>query len=167
MCLVHSATCAAHHFQNARRHPMNPRLVACALSFLIGLAFKPLTAAETPQPFGSDYPTLDSLSVGEWWKKNPTGPTPPPTMDVPRKDVVAFALYTHAHGVLKLTAQLYPLKPDEPYNARLEFQRDGKWQEAARAPVLYPGWSAHFRIERWDTTRDVPYRVRHGETATR
>ena len=31
--------------------------------------------------------------------------------------------------------------------------------------MLYPGWSAHFRIEPWDNTRDVPYRVRHGEQA--
>ena len=34
-------------------------------------------------------------------------------MDVPRKDVVAFALYTHDHGTLKMSAQLYPLKPGE------------------------------------------------------
>jgi hypothetical protein len=86
-------------------------------------------------------------------------------MDVPRDQVVAFALYTHDHGVLKLTAQLYPLKPGEARQARLEFQRDGKWMEAATAPVLFPGWSAHFRIENWDDTQDVVYRVRHGDAA--
>ncbi|MCH5374942.1 MAG: metallophosphoesterase, partial [Planctomycetes bacterium] len=32
-------------------------------------------------------------------------------------------------------------------------------------PVFYPGWDAHFRIEPWDNTKDVPYRVRHGESA--
>jgi hypothetical protein len=31
--------------------------------------------------------------------------------------------------------------------------------------VQYPGWSAHFRIESWDASQDVPYRVRHGEKA--
>ena len=31
--------------------------------------------------------------------------------------------------------------------------------------MLYPGWSAHFRIENWDNTQDVPYRVRHGDEA--
>jgi hypothetical protein len=86
-------------------------------------------------------------------------------MDVPRDQVVAFALYTQDHGVLKLTGQLYPLKPGESREARLEFQSDGKWGEAARSPVIYPGWSAHFRVEKWDATRDVPYRVRHGENA--
>ncbi len=82
---------------------------------------------------------------------------------VPRDQVVGFALYTHDHGVLKLSAQLYPLRPDEPREVRLELQRDGKWQQVAEASVLYPGWSAHFRLENWDNTQDVPYRVRHGE----
>lgn len=123
-------------------------------------------AAEPLQPFGNQFPNLDSLAIGQWWTKpTPKGQTPPPPMDVPRDQVVAFALYTHDRGVLKLTAQLYPLKPGEPREARLEFQRDGTWTEAARSPVLFPGWSTHFRIEEWDDTQDVPYRVRHGETA--
>jgi hypothetical protein len=126
-----------------------------------------LVAAEEPaQPFGEEFPRLDSLSVGEWWKKPaPKGPGAPPPMDVPRDQVVAFAVYTHDHGVLKLTAQLYPLKPDEPRVARLELLRDGTWTEAASVPVLFPGWSAHFRIEHWDDTQDVQYRVRHGVAA--
>ncbi len=84
---------------------------------------------------------------------------------VPRDQVVGFALYTHEAGVLKISAQLYPLRPDEPREVRLEFQRDDRWQEAAKAPVVYPGWSAHFRIEPWDGSQDVPYRVRHGDRA--
>lgn len=55
--------------------------------------------------------------------------------------------------------------PDEPREVRLEVERDGGWVELARSPVLFPGWSAHFRIEAWDDTRDVRYRVRHGAAA--
>lgn len=84
---------------------------------------------------------------------------------VPRDEVVGFALYTHDHGVLKMTAQLFPLQEGESREVRLELQSEGQWREVARAPVIYPGWSAHFRIEPWDATRDVPYRVRHGERA--
>jgi len=84
---------------------------------------------------------------------------------VPRDQVIGFALYTHDSGVLKMSAQLFPLKPDEPREVRLELKRDGQWQEAARAQVLYPGWSAHFRLSPWDASRDVAYRVRHGEKA--
>jgi hypothetical protein len=125
------------------------------------------TPGVTPQaPFGTEFPKLDSLATGEWWNApSPKGPNPPPSMDVPRDQVVAFALYTHERGVLKLTAQLYPLKPDEAREVRLELERQGEWVEVARVPVALPGWSAHFRIEQWDSTQSVPYRVRHGEAA--
>jgi hypothetical protein len=129
-------------------------------------------AAEPAQPFGADFPALDSLAAGAWWQKAaPRGPNAPPPMDVPREAVVAFAVYTcdrgvGDHGVLKLTAQLYPLKAGEPREARLEMMRGGQWTEAARAKAVYPGWSVHFRVEKWDDSKDVPYRVRHGEAAT-
>ena len=127
-------------------------------------------AADVDAPFGAEFPNLDSLATGDWWKKSPgavgkakgKGQPAPPPMDVPRDQVVAFALYTVHRGVMKLTAQLYPLKPGEERVARLEVQRAGAWVELARAEVLYPGWDAHFRVEKWDSTRDVPYRVRHG-----
>ncbi len=126
--------------------------------------------------FGAEFPNLESLTTGAWWKRaagtaparprQGAGPaTPAPPMDVPRDQVVAFAVYLHHSGVLKMTAQLYPLKPEEERAARLELLQNGKWIEAARAEVLYPGWDAHFRIEAWDGSRDVKYRVRHGETA--
>ena len=141
------------------------------------LAFKPgsLLAQDAPQPFGAAFPKLESLTTGEWWKmaaaasgqKNPRGGQPsPPTMDVPREQVVCFACYTQQSGVLKMSAQLFPLKPGEARVARLEVKRDGgDWKKIAQAEVHYPGWDAHFRVEKWDATKDVPYRVRHGEKA--
>lgn len=85
---------------------------------------------------------------------------------VPRDQVIGFGLYTHENRTLKLTAQLYPLKPDEPREVRLELLQDKVWTEVARSPVIYPGWSAHFRIPDWNNSLDVPYRLRHGETAS-
>lgn len=122
-------------------------------------------AQEDVAPFGPDHPTLDSLCTGEWWTKKAKGQSPPPAMDVPRDQVVAFALYTQDRGVLKLSAQLFPLKPGEAREVRLELKRGDAWGEAARAKVIYPGWSAHFRLEGWDASKDVDYRVRHGEAA--
>ena len=116
-------------------------------------------------PFGKDHAQLDAQTTGEWWSKTATNVPQIVELNVPRDRVVAFALYTHDAGVLKLTAQLYPLLPDERREARLEIERDGAWREIARAPVEYPGWSAHFRVERWDGTRSARYRVRHGENA--
>lgn len=122
-------------------------------------------AAGVPD-FGPEFPNLDSLATGDWWKRpQPKGPNPPPPMDVPRHEVVAFALYTQERGVLKITAQLYPLRPDEDRMVRLELERNGEWEEVSRVAVSLPGWSAHFRVSEWDSTQSMPYRVRHGETA--
>ena len=130
-----------------------------------------LIAQEVVKPFGAEFGNLELLTTGQWWKRPGNDGTPlkrgrksiPPSLNVSRDKVVAFALYTHQNGVLKLSAQLFPLKPGEKREARLEFKRDGKWSEAAKVEVHYPGWDAHFRIEKWDNTKSVPYRVLHGE----
>jgi hypothetical protein len=123
-----------------------------------------------PMPFGDRFPNLDAPATSEWWKRGKATDKHAwwigVILDVPRDQTVAFALYTTDRKVLKMTAQLVPLLPDEPREARLEIQQaDGTWKEIARSPVLYPGWSAHFRIEDWDDTKTTPYRVRHGETS--
>ncbi|MFT5131275.1 MAG: hypothetical protein ACI8W8_004911 [Rhodothermales bacterium] len=150
------------------------RLVLLLLVAFVGGS---IHAQEDPKPFGENM-RLDSKAVREWWvaakKANeaaakPKGKKPPKNaipMMVPRDEVVSFSLYTHDSGVLKMTAQLYPLLPDESREVRLEFQRDGKWTEAARVPITFPGWSAHFRIEKWDNSETVPYRVLHGKKAS-
>ncbi len=156
--------------------PINRRAAIKLTAAGVGaLAVKPFTslAEDAAAPFGTEFPDLDSLATGQWWSKAATAvgkgkgkdrdKTVP--MDVPRDEVVAFALYTQHGGVMKMTAQLYPLKPGEPREARLEVQRDGAWVEVAKSAVLYPGWDAHFRVEKWDATKDVAYRVRHGEKA--
>lgn len=114
-----------------------------------------------PGPRGQD---LDKACRVDIWDKKGGGFLAQ-FVKVPRDQVVGFALYTHDQGVLKISAQLYPLRPDEARQVRLELNTDGQWREVAQAPVIYPGWSAHFRIEPWDNTRAVPYRVRHGEAA--
>ncbi len=115
--------------------------------------------------FGAKFPDLDSLAVGQWWNNGPTKQQSMP-LKVPRDEVVAFALYSHDGGQLKLTAQLFPLMPEESREVRLEFkQGDGSWKEVARQAVVELGWSAHFRIKDWDNTKDVVYRARHGENA--
>ena len=157
-----------------------------AAALLLTLLQAPVAGADdfSPAPFGAAYPQLDRWVTGEWWTEpwNQPGPgnpgqqrkqaqRPPFALDVPRDQVVAFAVYTvdvkpaGGPGVLKLTAQLFPLKPGEPRVARLEVKRGDAWEELATAKVLYPGWDAHFRVEGWDSSRPAAYRVRHGERA--
>jgi hypothetical protein len=131
--------------------------------------------AFAPAAFGAEFPELDGWATGAWWEKNPK--QQPFSLDVPRKDVIAFAIYTvtapsassatdaQREATLKLSAQLFPLKPGEPLEARLEIKRGDAWVEVGRAPVHYPGWDAHFRVRPWDTSCDHAYRVRHGDAA--
>ena len=99
-----------------------------------------------------------------------TGPAPivierfggPPTIpEVPRDQVICFCPYTVEKGILKLSAQLYPLKEGEAREVRLEIRDGQQWRERATAKVDERGWVATFRVEGWDATKDWPYRVRH------
>jgi hypothetical protein len=85
--------------------------------------------------------------------------------DVARKDVICFALYTVHDSILKMTAQLYPLKDGDERFVRLEVHDGEAWQEIARQAVLEDGWTATFRVPQWDDSKDVKYRVAHGKAA--
>lgn len=139
-----------------------------ALTIIAGVAvFCTASSALFAQdsPFSGKFAKLESRASGEWWNVKPSKRMTM-DLDVPRDQVVAFAVYTHDHATLKLTAQLFPLKPGEDRTVRLEFKgSDGTWKEAATEELIELGWSAHFRVDNWDNTQDVVYRVRHGEAA--
>jgi hypothetical protein len=102
-----------------------------------------------PEAKPKQYPVL--LEAGDSSRIAPVSPD----------RVICFALYTTQKGVLKLSAQLYPLADDQPNSVTLEVQRDGKWSEIAKADVHRVGWTATFRVENWDASKDARYRVRH------
>lgn len=60
---------------------------------------------------------LDKYSTNDWWNRKDNEII---DLKVNRADVIAFALYTLSNGTLKLTAQLFPLYPDETREVRLE-----------------------------------------------
>lgn len=115
------------------------------------------------KPFGPDFPNLDNAATDGWWnrkfKKKYLN------LNIPRDQVVGFTLYTHDRGTLKISAQFFPLKPGEERISHLEFFIDGEWTRVQSQPILELGWSSHFRVENWDNTADVKYRVRHGTKA--
>jgi len=84
---------------------------------------------------------------------------------VSKDKVICFALYTVHDNILKLTAQLYPLEESDPQTVRLETKRDGQWKQVATTKIVNPGWTAPFRVENWDMSKEVAYRVRHGQAA--
>ena len=81
------------------------------------------------------------------------------------EDRIAFALYTVHENILKLNAQFYPLKNFEPFKASLEIEDNGKWVKKAEASIQYPGYTALFRIEDWDDTKERKYKVVHNDKA--
>jgi len=85
--------------------------------------------------------------------------------EVSRDKVICFALYTVQNNIMKMTAQLYPLAEGEDRTVRLEIKQDGEWKQIAQKQVIEKGWTATFRIEKWDSTKDIEYRVAHGENA--
>ena len=158
----------ASRFRNRfQRSVFSPSVLSHAVAVLAaGILLTGGQASGQEPIFGKKFPNLESRSTGEWWNAKP-GRRATMDLNVPRDEVVAFALYTHDHGTLKLSAQLFPLKPDEDRSVRLEFKgEDGQWKEVAKQNVIELGWSAHFRIEDWDNTKSVAYRVRHGEEAS-
>lgn len=137
--------------------------LATLVILLLNVATAQLCAQDSP--FGPRFPKLESMATGEWWNVKPNTRRSM-NLNVPREQVVAFAVYTHDHGTLKLTTQLFPLKPSEEKTVRLYFRgEDGQWQKVAEQNVFELGWSAHFRIDDWDNSKDVAYLVRHGEAA--
>lgn len=147
-------------------------LHAAVLAGALALASGPPAPAQTvpanpdPQPFGtaSKDAVLDTHGIGRWWEGS--GDTGFKRLrDQPRDETIGFVLYTHDHGVLKLTAQLYPLKEGESMLTHLDLNDGSGWTNVASANVTYPGWYANYRVENWDNTKDVQYRVRHKASA--
>lgn len=152
-------------------------------SFLLALAASSsLNGAQNysdPHPFGTETEfalDADNLAIGKWWEVDPktvgrrSGNARAKGgwfKTVARNQALAFSLYTHDHDVLKLSAQCFPLLPSEPKSITLSFKRDGEWVIEQSQPVIYPGWSAHFRVEDWDNSEDVPYRLTLGELSAR
>ena len=105
------------------------------------------------------------------WVLIAASPRIAPALEIPEvaaPDRICFALYTVHDHVLKMTAQLYPLDDGESRTAILRIKDNGEWREAARTQITEDDygnedadrtWTAHFRVEDWDTTRDWPYQV--------
>lgn len=136
------------------------------LSFILLLAFACNPSAdqgEMKPPVIAPFEGIDTLAINDWWNR---GPNPIIEMKVNREEVIAFGIYTVSNKVLKLSAQLFPLYPNETRNVRLSIKTGDKWEEIQSQKVNDIGWSALFRVENWDSSKDIPYRLSHADKAT-
>ncbi|MGB5274205.1 MAG: hypothetical protein WBN39_09140, partial [Flavobacteriaceae bacterium] len=113
-------------------------------------------------PMIAPFSDIDTLATNDWWNRSDN---PIIDLKVSRDSVIAFGLYTVSNNTLKLSAQLYPLYPDEPREVQLELEDNGQWKVVQTQKVNDLGWSALFRLESWDTSKNRKYRLRHGENA--
>ncbi|MDH5467711.1 MAG: alkaline phosphatase D family protein, partial [Candidatus Aminicenantes bacterium] len=67
--------------------------------------------------------------------------------------------HTLSRGIMKMTAQMLPIGPEDTQEVTLEIQKGGRWQAVSSTRIIAPGYTATFRIEDWDPTQDWPYRV--------
>ncbi|MFS4417857.1 alkaline phosphatase D family protein [Maribacter sp. 2307ULW6-5] len=144
---------------------MHPKLLMWPL-----VAALLLTQCNTKQPKKDQMPLvrppfehLDTLATNDWWNR---APNPIIDLKVDRDSVLAFGIYTLSNDILKLSAQAYPLYPDEDREVHLEIYKDRAWQRMATERINDLGWSATFKMTNWDSSRDWPYRLRHGKNAT-
>ena len=105
---------------------------------------------------------LDTLSTNDWWNRKTTKII---DMKVDRDQVVAFGIYTTSNNTLKLSAQLFPLYPEESRTVRLELYKNNQWEEVQSQEVNEIGWSVLFRVEDWDMNQSIKYRLLHGKNA--
>jgi len=90
-------------------------------------------------------------------------------IDVPVNDAICFALYTVSDNTLKMTVQLYPLDDGIDRVVKLQISKDGSWKTIAATLVSEESygwpqedekrWTAHFRVDNWNSTEDYHYRV--------
>ena len=113
-------------------------------------------------PVKAPFVDLDTLATNDWWNRAPNEII---NLKVARDSVVAFGLYTVQNATLKLSAQLFPLYPNETREVRLAILENDNWKEIQAQKVDDLGWSALFRIENWDASKTVKYRILHGQKA--
>ena len=91
------------------RDPLRSNRREFGLGVLASVAVVGAAGAATDDlhPFGDEFPNLDSLAVGEWWKKpRRRGRTPRPDGRAARSGGRVRAVHDD-HGVLKMSAQLF------------------------------------------------------------
>ncbi|MFN0121916.1 MAG: alkaline phosphatase D family protein [Blastocatellia bacterium] len=74
---------------------------------------------------------------------------------------IICALYTIHNRTLKLTAQLMPVGVQESRMAELQIKQGRAWKTVQTAEINPSGWVAQFRVNNWNDSRAVPYRVRY------
>ena len=72
---------------------------------------------------------------------------------------ILWAMHTLSDGVLKMTAQMPPIGSEDSQVVVLEVQQEGNWVPICRSTIDPLSRTASFRVEKWNSKQDVPYRL--------
>lgn len=74
---------------------------------------------------------------------------------------ILFSHYALSRGVLKLTAQMPPIGKDDTQTVRLQIKQGNGWKKAGEETIHPQARTATFRIENWDASKEVPYKLEY------
>lgn len=72
---------------------------------------------------------------------------------------ILWAMYTMSDGIVKLSAQLPPVGNKDARHVEMQLLKKEKWIKADRQEVNRDSFTVHFRLENWNSSHDVPYRL--------
>jgi phosphodiesterase/alkaline phosphatase D-like protein len=72
---------------------------------------------------------------------------------------ILFSQYTLSRGIMKMTAQMPPMGEADGKTVRLQVRQGEQWETVAEAAIHERAYTATFRVEDWNDSRDVPYRL--------
>lgn len=72
---------------------------------------------------------------------------------------VLFTQYTLSRGILKMSAQMPPMGKDDDQFATLQINENGVWRTVDQAPIDRNARTVIFRVENWNNTKMIPFRV--------
>jgi alkaline phosphatase D len=72
-------------------------------------------------------------------------------------------LYTLSNKILKLTVQIAPVSFADEQVVELDLmdKRMHRWKKISSSQLVIPGYTAHFRVDPWDSINKVDYRIRY------
>jgi len=69
--------------------------------------------------------------------------------------------YTLSNNILTMTAQMVPVSKSDPKEVFLEINKEGTWEQISKSEIITPGYTATFRVPDWNSSSDLPYRVKY------
>jgi len=74
---------------------------------------------------------------------------------------ILFAQYTLSKGILKMTAQMPPIGRKDGQIVDLQIKSENIWKAISQANIDSLSRTATFKIENWDVSKDIPYRLKY------